>query len=204
MTTVSIPLSARQRHILAEMGIDVWIRRSSVEPSAVVAEPEPEADPEAAKVRPIPALPAVEPAPQGAGKSTVLRVALDCLAAPGAIVIGRFASPHDQRLARDIALAVGGASGDLKRTHFRWPQTRTGDSSAAAARNAYRGFLRGQIDRTSARWVLLLGNDAQVLLDADADIETPRLLRLPDASALRADPLGKKRLWLSVSAHDPS
>ncbi len=202
MTTTSFSLSTGRRRILAEMGIEVWVRRGTVKTSAApVNEPESEptalADAASVVVQRTPTLRAADPA-------TAMRIALDCVAAPGVVVIGRFANPHDRRLAHDIALAFGGTASDLKLAEFVWPQIRTGDSSPAAARNAYRGFLRGQIERAAAHWLLLLGNDAQALLGEEADIDTQHLLRLPDAAALRADPMAKKRLWLSVSTHVPS
>ena len=112
--------------------------------------------------------------------------------------MGECASPLDLQLARDIVLAVAGAAAEVQKSHFRWPQTQTGDASESAARNAYRGFLRGQVERASGRWLLLFGTTAQRLLEPDIQLG-PEMLRLPDLRALRADPNGKRQLWLSVS-----
>ena len=106
MPTPAAP-SPRHRRMLAEMGIDVWIRRGAVdaEPPQVAAptmtpQPTPavsiDALPQPAPVVSIDALP--QPAP----------VELECIAAPGVVVMGAFASAPDRRFAQDVLLAVAG------------------------------------------------------------------------------------------------
>ena len=128
-----------------------------------------------------------------------LRVLLDCIAAPGIVLVGELGNPLDRQLAQDIVHAIAGMTVDVQRAQFRWPQTQTGDATPAAARNAYRGFLRGQLERASARSLLLLGAGAAALADDVSNFGDVVLLALPDARALRADPVAKKRLWLNVS-----
>ncbi len=132
-----------------------------------------------------------------------LRVSLECIAATGIVVIGDFANALDQRLALDILLAIAGVNATPQRAQFRWPQTQTGDSGVGAARNAYRGFLQGQIERANAQLLLLLGANAASLLTQDTNL-APETLQLPDVRALRADPNAKKQLWLSVSHRIPA
>ena len=212
MTTASISLSNEQRRVLAEMGLDVWIRRGVVKASSVAA----------ARPLDVPRgeLPAIverraEPQTSSAARTSAartsvagtsaatadLQVALECIAAAGVVAIGEFSNPLDRRLAHDIVLAIVGATAEAQRSAFRWPQTVMGDSTPAAARSAYRGFLRGQIERAEARLLLLLGPGAELLFDAEFDAAGVEVLRCADVPALRADPLAKKRLWLSVSRH---
>jgi hypothetical protein len=204
----SIQLSNAQRHSLAAMGIDVWVRRGAVAAAvaptrqpqdarsrapAVAVEPRIEAKTPASSASPAPV---VKPsaAPQ-------LRVRVDCVAAPGVLAVGELADASDRRLVQDIVLAVAGMAATPQRAQFRWPQTQTGDSTPAAARTAYRAFLRGQIERADANLILLLGAAAESLLESDATLGDVQFLRFADVRALRADPLAKKRLWLSVSPH---
>ncbi len=207
MSIASIGLTDRQRRALAGMGIDVWIRRDA--PVAVTAavvqtppqvrtpEPTPRARPSVPG--PVPEKTAA-PAPTTSPRASELKITLDCIAAGGFVVVGECAGATDLQLAKDIVVAFAGSGAQPQRSQFRWPQTQTGDASESAARNAYRGFLRGQIERANARCLLLFGATAQGLLEHDAQLG-PELRRLPDLRALRADPNEKKQLWLSVSTH---
>ena len=177
------------------MGVDVWIRRDRIAPSAersVAAPIVPVSQVASVATR----APSKTAAPQA---SDDLRIQLDCMAAPGVVIVGDFANPLDRRIAQDIAQAIAGVGADMQRAQFRWPQTQTGDAGATAAQNAYREFLRGQIERARARWLLLLGVTASSLADSNERAGDATILRLPEAHALRADPDAKKRLWLSVS-----
>jgi hypothetical protein len=199
----SVTLSDRQRRALAEMGIDVWVRRGRSNDLGAMSRAE-------VAVSPAPPRPASTPAPvvdggslqeiaQPARAQTAPSVQLECLAAPGAVAIGAFANPTDRRFAQDILLAIAGTGAAVQRAQFRWPQTQTGDASLAAARSAYGGFLRGQSDRAGARCLLLLGEAAQALLDPSFAVNECRVLRLRDAAALRGDAAEKKALWLTIS-----
>ena len=180
------------------MGIDVWVRRLRVaNPTARVA-PVPVVDRIDTPVR------VLDHAAAASTQMSGLQVNLDCMAAPGIVIVGRLTNPLDRRMARDIVLTVAGARADVQRAQFRWPLTQTGDASAAAAGNAYRGFLRGQLERAHARWLLLLGASSSALLDPVVAVGDATLLRLPEASALRADPIAKQRLWLNVSQQAPA
>jgi hypothetical protein len=172
--------------MLAEMGIDVWIRRAAVdsEPPQVAM---PTITPQSIPTVSIDA--SSLPAP----------LELECIAAPGVVVMGAFASALDRRLAQDVLLAVAGASAKVVRTQFRWPQTQTTDRSPSAARSAFAGFLRGQTERTSARCVMLLGNAASVLLEPAFTLDGCNVFSLPDAAQLRGDAAQKKTLWLTIS-----
>ncbi len=199
-------LSAFQRHALAGMGVDVWVRRGIAKPSVAVAAV-PRADRVSAPVERRPD-PVSAPIPTTAtaiarqvSETSVLRLVLECVAATGVVAIGQFDDPSDHRLAQDVALAIAGANAQTQHAQFRWPQTQTGDSTLAAARNAYRAFLRGQIERAGARMVLLFGAATESLLDSDSMLSEIEVFRFSDLHALRADPLAKKRLWLSVSPH---
>lgn len=211
MNIPSIGLTERQRRALAGMGIDVWIRRGApvaVTPAVVAtpsqvraSEPTPRAKPSLAG--PVPQNTAV-PAPATSPRASELKITLDCIAAGGFVAVGECASPPDLRLAKDIVVAFAGAfSGSVaqpQKSQFRWPQTQTGDASESAARNAYRGFLRGQIERADARCLLLFGAAAHGLLEHDAQLGVDTR-RLPDLRTLRADPNEKRQLWLNVSTH---
>lgn len=204
----SIGLTNAQRHALAAMGIDVWVRRSAVETAVASIVPPKGTRPDAPAVRVAPRIeaetraPGLPPAPVAQpAAAPELRLTLDCVAGPGVLAIGELDDASDRRLAQDIVLAITGMAATPQRAQFRWPQTQTGDSTPAAARNAYRAFLRGQIERADAKVVLLLGRAAESLLQSDVAIGDIQFLRFPDARALRADPLAKKRLWLSVSPH---
>ena len=205
MTASTNTLSKQQQRVLAQLGIDIWVRRGS---SADIAGPAPA---ERAPVRVVDG-PAENAAPAPATSTRdgeAPNVQLDCWAAPGIVIVGELTDRPDRRIAQDIVLAVAGAAAQLQHTAFRWPLTQTGDAGLAAARNAYRGFLRGQTERAAARWLLLLGTTSTLLLDADVEgaesaVGGLRTLRLPGASALRADPVAKQRLWLSVSQQDRS
>ena len=195
MSIASIGLTDRQRRALAGIGIDVWVRRdiAVVAPVPVVADlREVTRRPERSKP---PLVVRSETAPVAAAE---LRIALDCIAADGVVVVCECANALERRFVHDIVLAIAGTSVSAHKSQFRWPQTQTGDSSAAAARNAYRAFLRGQIERSSARWLLLFGATAQLLVDLEVNLG-PETMRLPDIRAMRSDPNGKKQLWLSVS-----
>lgn len=196
------------------MGIDVWIRRDApVAVTAAVVETPPQvrtskSTPRARHSAPAPVPERITaPAPTTSPRATELKITLDCVVAGGFVVVGECTSPTDLQLAKDIVVAFAGAfagsGAQPQRSQFRWPQTQTGDASESAARNAYRGFLRGQIERANARCILLFGATAHGLLEHDAQLG-PELRRLPDLRALRADPNEKKRLWLSVSTHSPA
>jgi len=178
-----------------QMGIDVWVRRTNAPASSRVTEPLTRTLP------PVVEAPAVVersvPVPSA---ETAVRVRLDCVAVRHAVAIGDFTNPLDKRLAQEIVSVVGGsAAPKIQHTQFRWPATQTGDASVAAARSAYRAFLRGQADRAEARGVLLFGAAACALIE-DADAEAAAIvLRCPELATLRADPQAKKALWLSVS-----
>lgn len=209
MNIASIGLTDRQRRALAGMGIDVWIRRDAplvVRPAVVVTPAQvraPESTPRAKASVPVPEKTAA-PAPTASPRASELKITLDCIAAGGFVAVGECASPSDLLLAKDIVVAFAGALAESgaqpQKSQFRWPQTQTGDASESAARNAYRGFLRGQIERTDARCLLLFGGAAQGLLEQDAHLGVT-LRRLPDLKTLRADPNEKKHLWLNVSTH---
>lgn len=189
------------------MGVDVWVRRGVFANAAATATVAPVVSMQPVDVVATTAPVAAVERPTSAAPSPT--VALDCLAARGIVIVGELVDPLDRRIAQDIVLAVAGAEVSPQRAAFRWPLTQTGDASVAAARNAYRGFLDGQTERAAARWLLLLGAAATVLLDADAGQPNAaagelRTLRLPTAKALRADPIAKQRLWLSVSQNDRS
>ena len=200
MDIAPIALTDRQRRALAAIGIDVWVRRDvPVAPAQVVAELREEVyDVVQAPARSKP--PAVVPTPAAMAE---LRINLDCVTAEGVVVIGECANPLDLRLAHDIVLAIAGMTTHAHKSQFRWPQTQTGDSSTSAARNAYRAFLRGQIERANARYLLLLGASAQLLVDPDAKLG-PATMQLPDIRALRGDRDAKKQLWLNVSHRNPA
>jgi hypothetical protein len=201
MNIEPVALTNRQRRVLAEMGIDVWVRRGVAATPMAAAGPVVEV--KRSRQHAEPPLPIVSERPQTASTTPELRVSLDCIAAIGIVVVGEFANPLDQRFAQDVLLAIAGMDAKPQKAQFRWPQTQTGDSSLGAARNAYRGFLRGQIERANARWLLLLGAHAASLLNPDAKLE-PETLKLPDVRALRADPNAKRQLWLSVSQRIPA
>lgn len=192
-------LSPLQRSVLDALGVDVWVRRTVVAQAArVVATP-------MAQVREISqAIPVAVPVPRGAPAVQAvveLRIQLDCIAAPGIVIVGGFANLPDQRIALDIVQATAGVSAQTQHTQFRWPQTQTQtrDAGTSSAANAYREFLRGQVERAQARWLLLFGTAAASLLDSRGAVGDVTILQLPEAAALRADPQAKKRLWLSVS-----
>jgi hypothetical protein len=197
MSNASIALTDCHRRVLAEMGIDVWVRRGTASGSVA-----PEVHVEVER-SPEPAAPPPPARPESTAGTAELRVSLDCIAAPGIVVIGDFANAFDQRLAQDVLLAIAGVNAKPQKAQFRWPQTQTGDSGIGAARNAYQGFLRGQIERANAQLLLLLGANAASLLNQDTKL-APETLRLPDVRALRADPNAKKQLWLSVSHRIPA
>jgi hypothetical protein len=181
----------------------VWVRRDApaagaadiaAAPSITAATPKttvPEAAP-IAIVRP------PERSKATASDAIELKINLDCIAAAGVVAVGECVGPPDRQLAKDIVLAVAGAASQVQRSQFRWPQTQTGDASESAARNAYRGFLRGQVERANARLLMLFGASAERLLDQEMQLG-PETLRLTDLRTLRADPDGKRQLWLSVS-----
>jgi len=183
-------LSIRQRRALAEMGIDLWIRRAP--PNSPHAELAPAAVDDWPAIQPTIPVSVDAPPP-------LAPVELECLAAPGAVVLGAFASGADRRFAQDVLLAVAGATAAIARTQFRWPQTQTADVSPSAARSAFTGFLRGQTQRTAARCLMLLGTAATALLDPAFSLDGCRVLSLPDAAVLRGDAGRKKSLWLTIS-----
>lgn len=209
MNIASIGLTDRQRRALAGMGIDVWIRRDArlvVTPAVVATTSQvraPESTPRTTTSVPMPEKTAA-PAPTASPRASELKMTLDCIAAGGFVAVGECPSPPDLQLAKDIvvafAVAFAESGAQPQKSQFRWPQTQTGDASESAARNAYRGFLRGQIERTNARCLLLFGAAAQGLLEQDAQFGVT-LQRLPDLKTLRADPNEKKQLWLNVSTH---
>jgi hypothetical protein len=194
-------LSTRQRRALAAMGIDLWIRRAPANSTPANSTP---ADSVPAQVAaPAVVRPAItvsmdaRPPPQALPYAPP--VELECLAAPGGVVLGAFASAADRRFAQDVLLAVAGATAAVARTHFRWPQTQTGDVSPSAARSAFGGFLRGQTQRTGARCLMLFGSAATALLDPAFSQGGCSVLTLPDAATLRGDAARKKALWLTIS-----
>jgi DNA polymerase III psi subunit len=186
-------LSTRQRRLLADMGIDVWVRRApAAVVEGVVAEP---VVVESAVVTRTAAQPAIT---VSLDPTSHAAIELECIAAPGVVVIGAFAGAADRRFAQDVVLAVAGNAA-VVRTQFRWPQTQTGDVSPAAARSAFAGFLRGQTQRADARCLLLLGGGATALLESAFSSDGCTVLSLPDAAQLRGDPAAKKSLWLAIS-----
>jgi hypothetical protein len=200
MSIESAGLTDRQRRALAVMGIDVWVRRDApaagaadigAAPSITAATPK-TTMPEAAPIA------IVRPPERSKAAVPELKINLDCIAAPSVVAVGECVSPLDRQLAKDIVLAVAGVASQVQKSQFRWPQTQTGDASEFAARNAYRGFLRGQVERANARLLMLFGASAERLLDQEMQLG-PETLRLTDLRTLRADPNGKRQLWLSVS-----
>jgi len=199
------------------MGIDVWVRRArqsvaSAESVAGAATAGPvaervESSPRdertgAATVRSVKPAPAAADA-DGRGE---FRAELDCLAAAGVVIVGRWHNPLDRRLANDVVLAIAAVHdpaptqpAKVQQTSFKWPVTQTGDRSIGAARNAFKAFLRGQAERAHARCVVLFGDAAAALADDHDDAAAARIVRQPQIGALRADPNAKKALWLNVS-----
>jgi hypothetical protein len=211
MNIASIGLTDRQRRALAGMGIDVWIQRDAsvaATPAVVVTPSQVRAPESTARAKPSVPGPMPEnttaPAPTTSPRASELKITLDCIAAGGFVAVGECAGPPDLQLAKDIVVAFAGAfTGSVaqpQKSQFRWPQTQTGDASESAARNAYRGFLRGQIERANARCLLLFGAAAHGLLEQDTQLGVDTR-RLPDLRTLRADPNEKKQLWLNVSTH---
>jgi len=215
MTKAAIGLTVSQQRVLAEIGVDIWVRRV-VQPAAKPAEP-------AAAVA-VPASGRAEPASVARNRTPSRRDAalvastgdgadyqaeLDCLATTGVVIVGRWHNPLDKRLANDVVLAIAIAhdpammrSAKVQQTAFTWPSTQTGDRSIGAARNAFRAFLRGQAERAHAKCVVLFGDAAGALAD-DRNSAGPPVLRQPAIGALRADPNSKKALWLNVSQNVP-
>jgi hypothetical protein len=218
MTPIAIGLSMQQQRTLSDMGIDVWLRRSAPAPDAQhAATASPTATPVSRKrsdsrdaVDAPPVALAQTQSPDAAVSE--YRAELDCLAIVGAVLVGRWQNALDKRLANDIAIALGAvlatdsamvqtakAQQKVQQTAFRWPATQTGDASFAAARSAFKAFVRGQTERAQARCVVLFGDVAAALADeADSTVALP-VLRQPAIGALRADPKAKKALWLNVS-----
>ena len=186
--------SNRQLRALAEMDIDVWIRRAAPVARVIV-----DAAALAVSAKDPPP-PRPDPRPQQQPRTlAAAAVQLECLAAPGAVVVGAFASAADRRFVQDILLTLAGMSAAVARTQFRWPQTQTTDQSVAAARSAYAGFLRGQLDRAGARCLLLFGAAALKLYDASMAGSECSVLCVDDVAVLRGDSIAKKALWLELS-----
>ena len=124
--------------------------------------------------------------------------------AHGVVVVGECASPLDRAARARHCARSGRRSAQLQKSQFRWPQTQTGDSSDAAARNAY-PRISARPDRTRDRALAVVARR-----DCDRIGRSRRATRTRDVAhyricrALRADPNEKKRLWLSVSPRIPA
>jgi hypothetical protein len=209
MTNVAIGLTNAQRRALSEMGVDVWVRRAAHGAETMQQVTKTVAVPTASEIGSVPAASSLAPSPDSTAAAEY-RAELDCLATTGVVIVGRWHNPLDKRLANDVALAVATAhdpammqsKAKVRQTAFKWPATQTGDRSIAAARNAFKAFLRGQAERAHAWCVVLFGDAASALAD-DPDSAVPRVVRQPAIGALRADPNAKKALWLNVSKNVP-
>jgi hypothetical protein len=217
MTKRTSGLTTSQQCALSDMGIEVWVRRQPAGQAPLPAEDTVVAPPGAGRPQPrggdaatpVNRAPVLARDPPKAVDDGDFRTELDCLAAAGVVIVGRWHSPLDRRLANDVVLAIALAHdpamvqpAKVQQTVFRWPATQTGDRSIAAASNAFKAFLRGQAERAHARCVVLFGDAAATLAD-DAEAAVPRVVRQPAIGGLRADPNAKKALWLNVSQNVP-
>lgn len=187
--------------MLADMGIEVWVRRTDAGESTVeglsdgAQEPPAEimvgdARPPLAEARSVAVSPlAVSPAP-----ATTLD--LTVLSAAGAVVVGPAGEPSDQKLMQGVLLAV--AKQPVRSGRFVWPQTGYRDQSDAALETAYRAFLTAQVRRTQARILVLMGSAAQ--RGTNDEIEGAPVVRSSTATDLRTNPAGKRNLWIELAA----
>jgi hypothetical protein len=217
MTNPAIGLTTSQQRALADMGIDLWVRRTGQRRANVEEAWASAVGPTSAEL-----VRAADIEVRAANRSSndaasvsrtdedaAYRAELDCLATQGVVIVGRWQNALDKRLANDIAMAIAMAhdqmmvqSPKLQQAAFKWPATQTGDRSFRAARSAFKAFLRGQAERAHARCVVLFGDAAGALADDQASA-TARVVRQPSIGALRADPSAKKALWLNVSQNVP-
>ncbi len=101
--------------------------------------------------------------------------------------------PPDLRLAQDIVLAIAGSGAPAAASAVPVAADSNGRCERVdAARNAYRGFLRGQIERANARLLLLFGATATGLLDHDAQLGLRNVRRSPDCARIARRPERKE------------
>ena len=198
----SILAAGRRRRLLHAMGIDVFVRRG---PKAVPAEtalaapssPEPRAATKPMRR----SEPSVHPAPAiAAPPPTAAAVAgpeWDLLALGGVagVVVGRFESPEERRLANGIYVALGDLDREPVQARFQWPPDGLGERDAREAVTALTSFLRGQVERNRAGCLVLLGEDLAAL---DVAAAVP-IVRGPAARALIGDANGKRALWRQIA-----
>jgi hypothetical protein len=185
--------------MLATMGIDVWRRRAddSGGRRSGVATPEPLGDDAEAALAAVPA----SAAPGSAGSEGVTPAAqidLVALAGSGGVVVGRFGSPEERRLAHGVYLAVAGAPDEPVTARFQWPPPAALPTGPTSGATACRAFLEGQVDRARAACLVLLGDPEADGLPDPERVSVP-VVRGPSASALRSDPALKRQLWHAIA-----
>ena len=157
MSIASVGLTDRQRRALAVMGIDVWVRRDA--PLKSLPSPRRrrlqrhllQQSRRSLRLKRVQSLSCNRRSAANRRRRARLTSRSISIALQPQVSL-RWASARVRSISswrRDIVLAVAGAAAELQKSQFRWPQTQTGDASESAARNAYRGFLRGQVERAS-------------------------------------------------------
>ena len=209
--------SAKQRRVLAEMGIDVWVRRGLVPPEseAVAVErsraSEAEPSPPRSDRGPVPGVAGdalqVDPAPAKPKPQTVAtaeeRFKLQAVSLQGVLAIVEMAVDDDLRLVSDVLKAASQFSNARPETHaFQWPQQADVTDMAAAGR-AFTAFLKARTEAVKPTQLILFGARAAKLLFAEDAVPEHHLgaqVRCADdVGQLRRDPNRKRALWQAIS-----
>jgi hypothetical protein len=214
---------AEQRRVLAEMGIDIWVRREIVASAGAeslveadgLAQQTPKRDHrqvEASSPKPQARVKSAEPALSTAvvaeGSSAAdERFKLHTVSLDGVLAIGEVDSAEDLRLVGDVVKAMSGFNPADPETYvFEWPQQAEVTDIAAAGR-AFDAFLKARVEALTPTHLVLFG-DRPVRLLFGEDVGFDKLPEthlgaglccFDQASALRRNPDRKRTVWQAIS-----
>ena len=195
-----------KRQLLRDLGIDVWILRSSPETLSK------ESTHQGASVVAIapPAEVRVEPTPQTVERSvrepveksasdTIIDVA--CVSAPGVLLLLDSPQPVQARrsggrLVTDLlATTTGDWQITVRETQFRWPPAGIAKLQSQDGSRALSAFVEKQMQECGARWVLATDTVIDWLADG---LLGDKLIGIPPIQDLGADGEQKRLLWRQI------
>ena len=195
-----------QRRVLAEMGIDVWVRRSASVPAAAVEAESPPAPLPDRQLEPGTSADEAAVAPNAA-EGTGERFKVHSVSLNGVFAIAEMASPEDQRLVGDVVKAVSGfVAANPESYVFEWPQ-QAQVTDLGAAQRAFGAFLKARAEVSTPTWIILFGDrPIRLLFGPDAPPDTmpetylgAGLSCVDPVTILRRNPERKRVLWQAVS-----
>lgn len=197
-----------KRQLLRDLGIDVWVLRSS--PETLSKESTHRSQGASVVAAVTPAEVRFDPSPQTVERSvrepveksdsdTIIDVA--CVSAPGVLLLLDSPQPVQARrsggrLVTDLlATTTGDWQITVRETQFRWPPAGVAKLQSQDGSRALGAFVEKQMQECGARWVLATDTVIDWLADG---LLGDKLIGIPPIQDLGADGEQKRLLWRQI------